>query len=180
MAYPESGPEGHALVAALAFGSLDGRRAATPRSSFAGRHPTVHQCNGLRASSSRCSPPSSFRKTRPPPHRSCSKRAVSLSFLRPSPIRSAAALSPAWPPKVLKSGQIRHTFQRVFSKSIRPREFARHSRGLRRRWRVSVAGFPCFKEAFVEIGALVSGLEFSISVSLSQRLSSNSPETGLA
>jgi hypothetical protein len=34
--------------------------------------------------------------------------------------------------------------------SIRPREFARHSRGLRRRWRVSVAGFPCFKEAFVE------------------------------
>jgi hypothetical protein len=43
-----------------------------------------------------------------------------------------------------------------------------------------VAGFPCFKEAFVEIGALVSGLEFSISVSLSQRLSSNSPETGLA
>src|SRR5262249_8094362 len=39
----------------------------------------------------------------------------------------------------------------------RPREFARHSRGLRRRWRVSVAGFSCFKEAFVEIGALVSG-----------------------
>src|SRR5262249_39795488 len=41
----------------------------------------------------------------------------------------------------------------------RPREFARHSRGLRRRWRVSVAGFfcfhvadfSCFKGAFVEI-----------------------------
>src|SRR5262249_5907688 len=61
----------------------------------------------------------------------------------------------------------------------RPREFARRSRGLRRRWRVSVAGFSCFKEAFVEIGALVSGRGFSISVFLSQRLSSNSPETGL-
>src|SRR5215471_11860213 len=67
----------------------------------------------------------------------------------------------------------------VFGMS-RPREFAQHSRGLRRRWRVSVADFSCFKEAFVEISALVSGREFSISVFLSQRLSSNSPETGLA
>jgi hypothetical protein len=59
----------------------------------------------------------------------------------------------------------------VFGMS-RPREFAQHSRGLRRRWRVSVADFSGFKEAFVEISALVSGREFPISVFLSQRLSS--------
>jgi hypothetical protein len=46
----------------------------------------------------------------------------------------------------------------------RSRDFARHSRGLRRRWRVSVAHFSRFKVAFVEFRAPVSGREFSISV----------------
>jgi len=38
----------------------------------------------------------------------------------------------------------------VFGMS-RPREFAQHSRGLRRRWRVSVADFSCFKEALAKL-----------------------------
>jgi hypothetical protein len=44
MAYPETDPEGHALVAAFRDGlrSLDGWRAATSRSKFAGPHPTWH------------------------------------------------------------------------------------------------------------------------------------------
>ena len=57
--------------------------------------PTRRQGNDLQRNSSRCSPISFFRKAHPPLRRCCNKRALSPSFSRTLPIRSAAASSRA-------------------------------------------------------------------------------------
>src|SRR3984893_17490205 len=58
--------------------SSGGRRATSPRSTLAGRHPpTRRRCNDSRRNSSRYSPTSFFRTSHPPRPRCCNKRAPS-------------------------------------------------------------------------------------------------------
>src|ERR1700730_13859986 len=76
--------------------SSGGRRATSPRSTLAGRHPpTRRRCNDSRRNSSRYSPTSFFRTSHPPRPRCCNKRAPSPSFSHSLPPPSAAASSRA-------------------------------------------------------------------------------------
>ena len=86
------------------FGSMDkysGHRGAAEGRNIqillAGRRPTMwRRDSDPRRNSSRNSPTSFLRRTHPSPRRCCAKPAPSPSFLRPSPIRSAAVSSRAF------------------------------------------------------------------------------------
>ena len=79
------------------FRSSGGRRAATSGSTRAGRQPaTRSRDSDSPRNSSRCSPTWFFRTTHPRPRRCCNRHALSPSFSRPFPIRSAAASSRAF------------------------------------------------------------------------------------
>jgi hypothetical protein len=99
MGYAESDPRTRGPVSPRSgrvSRSSGGWRAATSRSTFAGRYPpTRSRCNGSRRNSSRYSPTSFFR-TLPRQRSRCSNKHVpSPSFSRPFPIRSEAASSRA-------------------------------------------------------------------------------------